>query len=138
MEDKLDLAFQLYDINSDGKISYNEMLAIVEAIYKMVCLYFPFRIKARLYDSYPWPTSRCRSLYAADMNTPGRIHGQAPCRRRHPREARQEDIPHNGQGRERQPGYGRIQGGKQTRRNHYIGTIPLRRPRLISLIRLFE
>jgi len=36
LEEKLVWAFQLYDINNDGRITYDEMMSIVEAIYKMV------------------------------------------------------------------------------------------------------
>jgi Ca2+-binding EF-hand superfamily protein len=48
MEDKLDSVFLLYNINGDSKISYKEMLAIVEAIYKMICW-----ILIGSYDFYP-------------------------------------------------------------------------------------
>lgn len=56
MEDKLDWAFQLYDIDGDGKISYDEMLQIVEAIYKMVRN--PEKENTASSLCYPWYASK--------------------------------------------------------------------------------
>ena len=78
MEDKLEWAFQLYDIDGDGKISYDEMLAIVEAIYKMV--------RAQIQNP----------RYSLILL--GRVNGQAAEGRRHPRKARAQDIQDDGQG----------------------------------------
>ncbi|KAF9957328.1 Neuronal calcium sensor 1 [Mortierella alpina] len=36
LDDKLHWAFQLYDIDNDEEITYDEMLSIVDSIYKMV------------------------------------------------------------------------------------------------------
>lgn len=91
MEDKLDWAFQLYDIDGDGKISYEEMLAIVEAIYKMV--------------------TQATELYYRPLTAQtGWLHGQIARRRRYSRKARTKDIPYDGQRREWQSRYCRIQG----------------------------
>ena len=85
MEDKLDWAFQLYDIDGDGRISYNEMLQIVEAIYKMVGrrrqLFPPFECNGRRPD-----------------HTTGWLYGQVTSRREYAREASKENLQDDGQG----------------------------------------
>ena len=116
MEDKLDWAFQLYDIDGDGKISYDEMLKIVEAIYKMVAPLFS--LSPSFLPSEP-----------TDSAT-GRLDGQAPRGRRHAREAGEKDLPHDGQGREREPRHAGVQGGQPARRYHRLGPVPLRRARV--------
>lgn len=36
IEEKLVWCFRLYDLDGDGKVSYNEMLAVISSIYKMI------------------------------------------------------------------------------------------------------
>lgn len=82
MEDKLDWAFQLYDIDGDGKISYDEMLKIVEAIYKMVRDTLQ---RSHLLPSPPKKELAPRNILANHLSYyTGRLNGEAARRRRYP------------------------------------------------------
>ncbi|KAK9456611.1 hypothetical protein V1511DRAFT_456750 [Dipodascopsis uninucleata] len=68
VEEKLLWSFQLYDIDNDGKISYSEMLAIVEAIYKMV------GTMKQLPEDEATPKKRVDKIFAAmDKNADGEL-----------------------------------------------------------------
>ncbi|KAL1407779.1 Calcium-binding protein NCS-1 [Vanrija albida] len=63
LDEKLKWAFQLYDINGDGYITYDEMLLIVRSIYKMTGQ------MVRLPEDEDTPEKRVDKIFAAmDLN----------------------------------------------------------------------
>ncbi|KAG0165614.1 Neuronal calcium sensor 1 [Apophysomyces sp. BC1015] len=68
VDEKLYWAFQLYDINNDGYISYDEMLCIVDAIYKMT------GNMVKLPPGEDTPTKRVQKIFALmDLDNDGQL-----------------------------------------------------------------
>ncbi|KAI9090539.1 calcium-binding protein NCS-1 [Phlyctochytrium arcticum] len=68
VDEKLVWAFQLYDINNDGYITRDEMLAIVDAIYKMV------GSMVKLPPDEDTPDKRVNKIFGMmDLNEDGRL-----------------------------------------------------------------
>ncbi|KAJ1971894.1 Calcium-binding protein NCS-1 [Dimargaris verticillata] len=68
VEEKLLWTFKLYDIDDDGQITYEEMLRIVEAIYKMV------GTMVALPEDEDTPEKRVKKLFSAmDTDSDGKV-----------------------------------------------------------------